>query len=68
MFKPNLGVHDRIIRIVLGLLAISLIYFAKTWFGLLGLYPLITGIVGACPIDNYLKIDTRPPKHLEPRF
>jgi hypothetical protein len=33
------------------------------WFGLIGLVPLLTGIVGNCPLYSLLGIDTcRTPK------
>ena len=69
MFKPNLGLGDRVIRIVIGLLLVAMVFVGpKIIFGWLGLYLVATGAIGICPIANFLKIDTRPPKHLTGGF
>lgn len=50
---------DRGIRIVLGLGLLSLIFVGpKTLIGLVGLVPLLTGIVGSCPLYTLLGIRT----------
>ena len=59
--KQNVGKVDRRIRIVLGVVLLSLIVFLSggiRWIGLIGLIPLITGLVGTCPIYSILKIST----------
>ncbi len=45
----NLGSLDRILRVVagLGILAAGLIL--RSWWGLAGLVPLLTALVGICP-------------------
>jgi hypothetical protein len=69
MFKPNLGLGDRVIRIVLGVLLVAMVFVGpKIIFGWLGVYLVATGALGICPIANFLKIDTRPPKHLTGGF
>lgn len=69
MFKHNVGLTDRVVRIVLGLMLVAMVFVGpKIVWGWIGLYPLITGALGICPIANMLKIDTRPPKHLTPTF
>ncbi|MEN3044206.1 MAG: DUF2892 domain-containing protein [Candidatus Hydrothermales bacterium] len=48
--KKNVGGIDRWIRIILGIIIIFLgIYFKSLW-GIIGLVPLITGIIGFCPL------------------
>lgn len=48
--KPNMGNSDRGARVVLGLaIAAAGLYF-KSWFGLVGLVPLATAMVGWCPL------------------
>lgn len=52
MFKPNVGKTDRIIRVIAGLALLTLVFTVEgtaRWFGLVGLVPLLTGIVGFCP-------------------
>ena len=69
MFKPNLGLGDRVIRIVIGLLLVAMVFVGpKILLGWAGLYLIATGALGICPIANLLKIDTRPPKHLKAGF
>lgn len=59
--KANEGALDRLIRIALGLgfLAMTVIG-PKTWWGLLGLIPLVTGLVGFCPLYRVFGLDTCP--------
>ena len=57
--KCNMGITDRVIRIVLGLgIGIAGIYF-KNWWGLVALLPLLTGIAGFCPAYLPFKISTK---------
>ncbi len=59
--KLEINVHkyERVIRIVVGLALISQAFTGMTnlWF-LLGLIPLITGLVGWCPPYSILGINT----------
>jgi hypothetical protein len=55
----NIGAIDRVIRVVVGLAALSLIFVGpQTLWGLLGLVPLLTAIVGWCPPYAILGIST----------
>jgi hypothetical protein len=55
----NIGTIDRIIRVVVGLVALSLIFVGpKSLWGLLGLIPLVTALVGWCPPYAMLGIKT----------
>jgi hypothetical protein len=54
---------ERGLRVVLGLFLISLIFVGpKTYWGLIGLVPLATGLVGSCPLYTLLGISTCPRK------
>jgi hypothetical protein len=45
----NVGTADRVARIVLGLaIGLAGVVF-QSWFGLIGLIPLATGVAGRCP-------------------
>lgn len=46
----NLGVLDRVIRVVAGLVALGLGVAFGSWWGLVGLVPLGTGLFGFCPL------------------
>ncbi len=46
----NVGSWDRILRVILGLVLLSLVFVGpKTLWGLVGLIPLLTGLAGFCP-------------------
>jgi hypothetical protein len=61
--KRNEGTLDRGIRVVLGLVLLSLIFVGpQTLWGLLGLVPLLTGLVGSCPLYTLFGISTCPIK------
>lgn len=52
---------DRALRIVIGIAVLSLVFVGpKTMWGLLGLVPLLTGLVGFCPVYRLLGIQTCP--------
>jgi hypothetical protein len=57
--KKNIHPVERVIRVVLGLVLVSLAFVgpANKWF-LLGLIPLATGLLGTCPPYTLLGINT----------
>lgn len=64
MFARNEGTADRLLRILLGLVVLSLVFAGpKTSWGYLGLIPLITGIVGYCPLYRLVGLNSCPRKH-----
>ncbi len=59
--KVNEGKMDRILRVVAGLVLLSLTVIGpQTLWGLVGLVPLLTGLVGYCPLYTVLGINTCP--------
>jgi hypothetical protein len=63
--KPNVGRIDGAIRIVVGLVLLSLVFVlegATRWIGLVGVVLLVTGFVGRCPLYIPFHIDTREQK------
>jgi len=57
----NEGSLDRIIRVILGLVVLSLWFVLQgsaQYLALIGLIPLITGIIGWCPLYTILGINT----------
>lgn len=57
--KANVGGIDRALRIVLGLVLLSLVVVGpQTLWGLLGLVPLATGLMRFCPVYPLLGIST----------
>lgn len=57
--KTNEATVDRILRVALGLALLMLVFVGPhTLWGLVGLVPLATGLVGFCPLYKLLGIDT----------
>lgn len=53
----NVGTLDRLVRIVLGIVLLALVFVGpETRWGWLGLVPLLTGLVGWCPLYRVLGI------------
>lgn len=58
--ESNIGTLDRVLRIAVGLFLISLIFWGPaTLWGLVGLVPLGTALVGFCPAYRLLGICTK---------
>jgi hypothetical protein len=60
--KVNEGNLDRIIRVVLGLIIIGIGIYNQSWWGAVGLLPLLTGLMGYCALYSVLGINTCPRK------
>lgn len=59
--KANEGTADRVIRTLVGLALLSLIALVEgpaRWLGLVGLVPLLTGLLGYCPVYSLLGLST----------
>ncbi|MFI5336791.1 MAG: DUF2892 domain-containing protein [Opitutales bacterium] len=63
--KSNVGSIDRAIRIILGLAILAAGYHYKSWWGLIGFLPLLTGLFGFCPPYTWLGINTCPAKPVD---
>jgi hypothetical protein len=47
----NEGTLDRVVRVVIGLALVSLVFVGpKSLWGLVGIVPLATGLLGFCPL------------------
>ena len=56
----NEGTIDRVLRVVLGLILLSLVFVGpQTPWGWIGVVPLVTGLVGFCPLYAPFKFSTR---------
>lgn len=66
MFKNNVGGIDKIARIVVGLALIAGFFLnadgAYRWLYLIGIVPLVTGLMGTCLLYTVLGINTCPMK------
>lgn len=54
----NIGGMDKIVRLMggTGMLAIGVYY--QNWWGVVGLIPLVTALVGFCPLYPILGLNT----------
>lgn len=66
--KCNVGTLDRIIRITLGLVLLSLVFVGpQTPWGWLGLILLATGLLSWCPLYRLLGISSCPVEKEQPQ-
>ena len=57
--KTNTGNIDRILRAIVGLVLLSLVFVGpQSMWGLIGIIPLLTAIIGFCPAYTLLGINT----------
>ena len=47
--KKNIGCIDGIVRVIVGLAILGVGYYFKSWWGLVGLLPILTATVRICP-------------------
>ena len=63
MFSSNVGGIDKALRIAADLVLLALGAFGPLgWWGLIGLVPLATGVLGSCPAYSLLGVNTCPRK------
>jgi hypothetical protein len=62
----NVGTIDRVIRVIIGL---ALLWYAVlaaptgyNWIGWIGVIPLVTALIGNCPLYSILGVSTCPVK------
>jgi hypothetical protein len=59
LFPRNESGMDRMLRVVLGVALISMVFVGPhTALGWIGLVPLVTGIVGSCPLYRLVGFST----------
>jgi len=59
--KLNEAIWDRMVRVVLGMELLSLVFVGpQTSWGIVGVVPLVTGLVGFCPLYRLLGLSTCP--------
>ena len=57
----NEGTVDRVLRVLLGIGLLSIVFVGpQTPWGWIGLVPLVTGLVGSCPLYTLLGLRTCP--------
>jgi hypothetical protein len=60
--KFNVGGFDRILRLIAGLVILGAGYYYKSWWGLIGIIPILTGTFRFCPAYLPFGLSTCPAK------
>ncbi len=63
--QANVGSTEKIIRFIIGFAIIGAGFYYESWWGAIGLIPLITASIGYCPLWSVFGINTCKvsPKH-----
>jgi len=59
--KKNIGGFDRVLRVVIALIIFALGIIYESWWGLIGILPLLTATVRVCPAYMPFGISTCKP-------
>ncbi len=61
LLQRNEGSLDRFLRVVVGAALIAIVFVGpKTPWGWIGVVPLLTGLIGSCPIYTLFGLRTCP--------
>mgnify|MGYP000952748863 CR=1 FL=1 len=63
--KRNVGIKDKYIRLGLGLALAATGFYLESWWGLLAIIPLITGLFGYCPLYTIFDLNTSSSKSVQ---
>jgi len=56
--KANVGSIDRTLRFIAGLTLLGAGYYFKSWWGLVGIVPLLTATFRYCPVYTPIGLNT----------
>lgn len=56
--KPNVGKADKVVRYTLGILIIAGGIYYQSWWGVIGIVPILTAAISWCPIYAPFGIST----------
>lgn len=56
--EKNIGGVDRIVRLLIGIVIVALGIYYESWWGLIGVIPILTAIIGFCGFYVPLGIST----------
>lgn len=60
LFKRNTGKVDRIVRVIVGALLVGNVFIGlQTVVGWFGLFLIVTGLFGTCPVYSLLGVNTK---------
>jgi Protein of unknown function (DUF2892) len=63
--KCNVGNTDKVIRLFLAIVIGAVGFYVKSWWGLLAILPLVTGLSSFCPLYKFLGLNTCPTKSVQ---
>jgi len=66
--KVNIGSADRVVRLLAGIVILAVGWHYRSWWGLLGLLPLLTAGIRFCPAYVPFGITTCRPETKEPEI
>jgi len=58
IMTKNVGSLDRVIRLILGLVIIGLGVAFQSWWGVIGVIPIVTAVISWCPPYAMLGLST----------
>ncbi len=56
--NKNLGKIDRSLRVIVGIIVIGVGFFYNSWLGAIGIIPILTALIGWCPLYIPFKINS----------
>ncbi|WP_201616310.1 DUF2892 domain-containing protein [Psychrobacter urativorans] len=56
--KINIGSTERMLRFIAGVIIIGVGAYYQSWWGVIGLVPLLTGLFRFCPLYAMLGMNT----------
>lgn len=54
----NVGKIDKSVRLIIGVVIAALGFYYQSWWGLVAIIPILTAILGFCPLYIPFKINT----------
>ncbi|MDM8561748.1 DUF2892 domain-containing protein [Candidatus Marithioploca araucensis] len=64
--KANIGIVDKALRAIIGLAIITAGFYFQTWWGAIGVIPLLTAMIGYCPAYSIIGFSSCAVKTEEP--
>ena len=56
--KINVGRTERMLRVIAGIIIIGVGVYYQSWWGVIGIVPLLTGLFRFCPLYSMLGMNT----------
>jgi hypothetical protein len=58
IIKQNVGDADKLVRFALAIIIGAVGFYNKSWWGLLAIVPLLTGLLSFCPLYKIFGLNT----------